>query len=110
MEFFDQRYFKTILGGKCVVAPRTGDILDNLKKGDFFDAHQNKKLIIERGDSVGRVDAAKYWFEHTDENFGKVTFDPNPAYKSRIDEMNLWKGFAFEPEENGKANGYLNLP
>ena len=110
IEFFDVRFFKVILGNKTVVMERTGNINDNLKKTDFYDAHENKTVWVSSASGVKCLaNAAKYWFAHTDESYKRVTFDPNPAYKPRRDEINTWTGFAFEPEKNGKADMFLRF-
>ena len=38
-----------------------------------------------------------------------MIFDPDPAYTSKADEINLWDGFAVRPQENGKAESYLRF-
>lgn len=109
LNYFNERYFKVILGGKSVVV-EYGDIAVNLKKSDFFDAYSNKELRLK--DEEGNfllTNAAKFWFERTNENYRRVIFDPSPGYNSKPDEINLWNGFGVEPQQSGKAETYLNF-
>ena len=72
MDYFDQRYYKVILGSKSVVVERNGDISVSLKKADFYDAYSNKAVIVTDGQGNSHLEAAaKYWFEHTNENYRK---------------------------------------
>ena len=110
MDYFDQRYYKVILGSKSAVVERNGDISVSLKKADFCDAYSNKAVVVTDGQGNSHLEAAaKYWFERTNENYRRVIFDPDPAYRSKPDEINLWNGFAVRPQENGKAEGYLRF-
>jgi hypothetical protein len=109
MSFFDERYYKVIIGGKTVVMERTGNLDDNQKKTDFYDAHTNKVIHIVAPKGMQIIDAAKHWFHNTNEMYKTVTFNPDPSYKPRKDTINTWMGFAFQPEKNGKADKYLQF-
>lgn len=109
MEFFDTRFFKVIFGNKVVVVERDADLTDNLGKKDFYDAHSNKGIILVNPHGSQEIPAAKYWFEHTSENYRRVVFNPSPDYQPKKDEINLWKGFAVQAEDNGKAQSYLDF-
>jgi hypothetical protein len=105
ISFFDAYYFKCIVGGKVSVLSRSGGLGESLLRPAFCEAHANKDLII----GEDKRDASTYWFDHTDQNFEKLVFDPNPNYRPKTNEINIWQGFPFEPEENGKAASYITL-
>jgi len=107
LKFFDNYYYKCISGGTVCVFRRDRDIAENLNKSNFAEAHANKKLEIQG--MKNPISAALYWFGQTHENYERAIYDPNPDYKHRENEINLWKGYAFNPESNGMAKSYLDF-
>lgn len=106
MAFFNTYYYKAVLGGKTVVLTHGKGITSSLAKTDFLDAHANKVVLLNEAEKP--VKAAKYWFEHTNQTYSQVVFNPDPDYRQRKDTLNLWTGFAVKPENNGMAASFLS--
>jgi len=107
IKWFDAYYSKAVLGGRVVVFEDAKGIAETFSKEAFFDLHANKWRFRSEDDKS--KSAARIWFENTDKVYSKVVFDPNPKYKARKEELNLWKGFVVQPEANGKAKPYLDF-
>jgi hypothetical protein len=107
MSYFSDRFAKVVFGGRCVVMDR--DLSSGLRTYDrdtFFDMFTNISVRNSNRGAGAYMPACRYWFNYVELNEA-VVFDPNPTYSTKAGEINLWKGFSFHPESNGKAEAFL---
>jgi len=107
INWFDRYFIKITIGNKeCVF--ETAEGLTSAKViAEFCKAHLNKTVFVP---AKGKdVPAAQFWLEHTDNVYKKVVFDPDPDYVPKKGILNIWKGWKYAPQSNGKASSYINF-
>ena len=110
MEFFDSKYYKATVGNRTVVLDRNHAMDTNMSKNDFFDLFSGKQLMWPKNkNTIEKISAARHWFKYTKFVYRHVLVDPDPNYKQKSGDINLWKGFAFSPRQNGKAQSFLQF-
>ncbi|MGA2547618.1 MAG: primase-helicase family protein [Rectinemataceae bacterium] len=109
MKHFNGRFAKIVFGGKCLVMDR--DLSRGLRTYDRDTFYSMFTDVMIRNSSPGGnpyLAACVYWFRHT-RLYESVVFDPNPDYIQKADEINLWQGYPYQPEANGRAEQFLRF-
>jgi hypothetical protein len=99
VEEFNQAHAVVMMGGKTVVVREDPDQIVPMSVTSFKDFYSNRPPVED-------VTAARYWLRHTERRtYRQVVF--NPAGEAANDELNLWRGYAVNPEE-GDCSLYLD--
>jgi hypothetical protein len=73
---------------------------------DFRAFHENPKKVIEVNERPKQVSLGTWWLRHEHRRqCERVVFDPGAAPNPV--ELNLWRGFAVEPDDSGDCSLYL---
>ena len=73
---------------------------------DFRAFHDRRRKVIEVGGEEKRIGLGTWWIRHEQrQQYDRVIFDPGA--EPHPDVLNLWSGFAVEPDERGDCSLYL---
>ncbi len=107
-DFFEREWLPVMVGGKPAILKKhsvdSDEPLEMYAKSSWAEMFNTRKLI---GESWKPKSAARWWMDSVD--YHPTVFDPNPAYCTSNGEVNLFTGFRYRAESNGKAERYLSL-
>ena len=73
---------------------------------DFRAFHENRKKFIEVNGKPKQVGLGTWWLRHEHrQQYERVVFDPGAA--PNPDVLNLWRGFAVEPDDSRSCSLFL---
>ena len=103
--FFEQEWKPILLGGKACIMRTNRELNSNLEcysKQDWKEMFNTKTVM-----KGGLKSAALWWMNNTD--YIPTVFNPDPNYHSSDKEYNLFQGFKYKAESNGKSERYIRL-
>lgn len=109
MMWFEEKYIIIKVGSKTVVLDKITYEMQDYKNASLF--YANKKIKMPYADKQGKIkesiqSAFPVWFEKTHQRYERLVFKPGNNLSQ--DEYNLWTGFAFEANESGNCDLYLD--
>ncbi len=109
MKHYSDKHIIIKVGSKTVVLDKRTYEMQDYKNADLY--YANEKMTTKSADKKGNIieitqNAFPIWFETTDQRYERLVFKPDNILQS--DEYNLWTGFAYEENNKGNCDIYLD--
>lgn len=108
IDSFNAKYLILSLGGKTVIVDK-----ERFPEGEIRDYHNFCLMLSDQVVHLSKkktMKKAEFWFNSplANRKTDGIIFDPSGQADSNPQLFNLWKGFSYQPENNGKEKPFLN--